>query len=107
MKLADIREGMTVYHAFRLTWGKGVVVKRAQCDAFNLLFGGKRPRGGVWDVVVQFEAHEAGDVTTVKPTCLRTSPNKKRMREMIKLFTQRGQKAYEKEGRLILEDSTG
>lgn len=103
MKLSDIQVGMTVYHSNRLTWGKGIVVKRSQPDGFAILFGGKRPRGGVWDVVVKFEAHD--DNTTVKPSWLRTTPNKRRMREMIKFFTGRGQKAYERDGRLILEDA--
>lgn len=93
MKLSEIEEGMTVYHSHRLTWGKGVVVERARIDGFGLLFGGRRPRGGVWDVIVKFEGHD--DNTAVKPSWLRATPNKRRMREMIKFFEGRGQKAYE------------
>lgn len=95
MRWNDIYPGAIVYHKIYTHWGKGVVEKVVSTTGLEAMFerGSRR-------AIVRFE-HEEG-AARCNASVLRTTPNKKKIREMVKLYQERGVDAQDGGDRLII-----
>lgn len=96
---SEIRPGVIVYHGLFTHLGKGVVVCVQAANMFESMFekGNRR-------VVVDWEDKDAS--SRHKLLELRKSPNKKKIRDMVRIYKLRGQEAKDGGHILILPKAT-
>ncbi len=90
MKWADIHPGAIVYHGLLTHYGKGTVIRIAE-SIFD-----KKLRA----VIVKFEGR--GATSRLRAGQLRKTPNKKKIRQMVKFYHDRGKVAADGGDILIL-----
>lgn len=98
MNQRDIKVGGTVYHCIFTHLGKGEVLSVGRKNGLEAIFD---RGGGPWRIMVRFE-HSDGKVHRVTSRCIRKTPNRKKMREMVAVYADRGQTAIAATDRLIL-----
>jgi hypothetical protein len=95
MNWKDIRRGATVYHCIFTHWGKGVVQ-----DVVSVNLGEAMFEKGDRRAIVQFEEHDTA--MRMQATALRKTPNRKKIRDMVTWYRERGVQAEDGGDRLIL-----
>jgi len=93
----DLKPGATVYHSLLTHYGKGEVLQVVLVTLLEALF-----EQGTRRVLVQFEG--CNEPVRTVATLLRKTPNKKKIREMVKFYQRRGTPAEDGGDRLILPD---
>lgn len=92
MKWSDIYPGVTVYHNMFTHWGPGVV------KSVNTSYGRKF-------ALVDFEFDEG--MATSRATEIRMTPNRKKIKAMVKIYAAMGIDAKDGGDRLILPEGYG
>lgn len=95
MRWRDVYEGAVVYHVTYVSFGRGVVSHIRAATPLELIFDRRKKH-----VVVKFE-HTDG-LVDAQASQLRTTPNRKKIREMIAYYATRDKVAADGGDRLIL-----
>lgn len=95
MRWRDVYEGAVVYHVTYVSFGRGVVSHIRAATPLELIFDRRKKH-----VVVKFE-HTDG-LVDAQASQLHTTPNRKKIREMIAYYATRDKVAADGGDRLIL-----
>ena len=95
MNLRDITEGATVYHRIYTHLGAGVVQSIKRTNVLESMF-----EKGAVRIMVKFAGHN--DVWRVRPSEIRKTPNRAKIKAMVKLYADRGDVAIDGGDILIL-----
>ena len=95
----DICTGATVYHTLMTHWGKGIVKEVVLVDALERVF-----ERGTRRILVDFKHRPLTVRLTLRE--LRKTPNRRKIRDMVKFYQGRGVDAKDGGDRLILPSRT-
>lgn len=95
MNWRDVQPGVAVYHSLMTHWGQGIVQKVVMANMMERMF-----ERGTRRVIVEFDGLETP--TRMQLSSLRKTPNRKKIRHMVRFYQSRGVDAKDGGDRLVI-----